>query len=157
MNSAPFFGVLLAATVAAATTCPEGYQRGALGGIPLTAPDAEVASCDNIMCTDSWGWGLSDAACEGLAAAGYSCVVGWYGCEPKPTCPLSAREKRCNEEWGYFPCAECVQARGRVWVGEEGYHWASPGTPPPSLWWRHSVHSFEMLPCRLHRFPPAET
>ena len=32
-------------------------------------------------------------------------------------------------------------ARGRVWVGEEGYHWASPGTPPPSLWWRHSVHN----------------
>ena len=25
------------------------------------------------------------------------------------------------------------QARGRVWVGEEGYHWASPGTPPPPM------------------------
>ena len=25
------------------------------------------------------------------------------------------------------------QASGRVWVGEEGYHWASPGTPPPPM------------------------
>ena len=60
-------------------------------------------------------------------------------------------------EWRFSKSHDLHQVRGRVWVGEEGYHWASPGTPPPSLWWRHSVHNFEMLPCRLHRFPLAET
>ena len=59
-------------------------------------------------------------------------------CSRSPDHRLSSRECSTNaftvRKKNYLPGkGPCLGGRRGVWAGEEGYHWASPGTPPPLM------------------------
>ena len=43
--------------------------------------------------------------------------------------------------------------KGRIREGGRGYHWASPGTPPPPMAASQAFPKCRLLPCRLRHLP----